>query len=62
MNPAVVQGVDPNDPRLAPRVDARLVHAALVAAGLTPGKAPPPAADVAVEPPPLPGGLAFGGA
>ncbi len=29
--------------------------------GLAPGKAPPPAADVAVEPPTLPGGLALGG-
>jgi cell division protease FtsH len=30
--------------------------------GLAPGKVPAPAADVAVEPPALPGGLAFGGA
>ena len=29
--------------------------------GLAPGKAPPPAADVAIEPPALPGGLALGG-
>lgn len=29
--------VDPKDPRGAARVDARLVHAALVAAGMTPG-------------------------